>query len=664
MNAASKSLLALIVLVLAALGFYLLGTGDTPEPGPSEETHTQPVVERAPDPTTEAVPTQPAVAPLTRTEIEDRKPAEFPQGFRGQVVDPAGAPVAGAAIYVVEGVGTNIFQIMQWQAKGIVLPPLARGKTDAAGSFALGVDLVDETKAFELRVVTEHFVEGKVPGLHLVAGKWYEFPEPIQLKRGAVLQGRVTIAGSGGLPVPDAEVTLKPASGLPDVTPTPGRELGIPIRADASGAYRIDNAPPGIAHVAAVAPGFARHEQQNVQIHENSTNDVHFELSSGLSIAGIVTDAAGSPIHNVKLSAIAISSKTPSTAETRSQGDGRFEILGLLEGPYIVKWAALGFIGDEVKPIQAGDKEVKVVVEKQGSARIQVFDKNNRVLTRFGLTLKTYFEGQQHYGLTDIPTVQARTDRDGVATVEGVNPGSYVFQVEAPAHAMAYSDPFQVVLGVEAPLVIVRLDEGGILEGLVQGPNGAPASGVAVATIPNEYDENPFTRMFEGMMPVKITRRTVQTDGQGRYRITLLNPGAYQIKFTHPEFFDVFQKGHQVQAGQTTTVPTVAMKTGTVVEGLVLVDGKPGGQVKVTISPLTDPTVPQTTSGFHCEVFSDAEGKWVMPKRVPPGRYQVVGMRQIAENPLLSLLDVMKSKQEVEIGGQARISVIVRIQTQ
>jgi len=322
---------------------------------------------------------------------------------------------------------------------------------------------------------------------------------------------------------------------------------------------------------------------------------------------------------------------------------------------------APGFVKVPIKPVQAGDKSLHIVLEKQGSARIRVFDKHDRLMTRYRVTVKRYFAAQDQIANVDIPAQQARPDRDGIFTVEGLNPDSYVFQVEASNHAKAFSDPFSVALGDESPLVEVHMNEGGTIEGIVVDSNRQPLPGVLVETLPNHIDDNPFTKMFRGMIPFKVTQQSTRTDARGAYRFKLLNPGTYQLKFTHPDHYDVSIKGHDVVAGQMTTIEAIRMQRGTVVSGTARVDGRPAAQIKVTITAISDAEA-QAASMFNCEAVTGNDGAFVFDKRVPPGRYQVMAARQTLANPLLQIADFHKTKQEILLGpGQAQYNLTINI---
>ena len=671
----AKILLAILVVAMVGVGvFFLLQTTPQPIVDPTREpAAAQPLDPEKPEMQRATIQKPPPPTSVQRTAVPvANNNANAAQGVRGVVVDPAGGPVAEAQVYLMEGQGANVFETLIKMQRGQVFPPVARAVTDAGGQFQLGLEQALPDKTFEVRVLSPRFMDARVPNLSVRAAEWVELP-PIKMQQGAMVHGRITVAGSSMLPIAGAEVSVKQAGGFGELAPPPGRENGIVATTDGSGSFRLENVPPGAVNIAAVAQGFARVERQGVNIDGAAQNEVNLELPTGLSISGMVVDATGAPISHAKLTAVAISSKTPSMVEGRSGQAGQFEILGLVEGPYTLSGIAQGFVkGNAGGPVQAGSRDVQLVLEKQGGARVRVFGKNGQLLNTYTLTLKSWFKAQDTFGnVTEISPLHVRSPRDGIATMEGLNPGEYVFQVEAPAHAKGFSPPFTITAGAEQPLVEVHLNEGGTLEGRVLGDEGQPLAGVNVETLPNDLDDNPFTKMFGGLIPYKITRTSARTDAEGRFRITLLNAGTYQLKLTHPEHFEVFLKDNEVVVGQPTLVPDVRMSHGCVLSGRVIADGQPAGQVKVTANTQQDAVVQPALGGptaaikppatFHCEAITDNDGNFVLGKRLPPGRYEVRAMRQTLANPLEAILDMQRSRQEILVQpGQTSQSVTIQ----
>ena len=669
MNTSSKTLLFAILLIIGVTGVvFLIKGGDEPPPMFVEEIETpEPVAE---DPEALVSDSQdPEPAPTIERQVVDdnQSGVEYAQGAKGRLVDPGGNPLANTKVFLMEGTGNLVIQ-MQMVNKGTRLPPVARAVTDAGGNFALGVAKHDPQKRYEIRAISDRFVDKHIPNVHIANNEWYDAGN-IQLKRGTLLYGRVTIEGSGGMPVPSARVLVKPMNFMPALSPTPGREDGIVVEADHTGGFRMENAPPGVITIAAVAPGYAKVERTNVTITKNGDNQQLFELPPGVSIAGTVTNRAKQPVANAKIQVTSISTKTPVMVVTRSDEQGHFEAIGLVQGHYMLTAVAPGYVAPKpIKPIEAGKQDVVVELDSLVSARLRVFDKNNRLLTRYTVTVKTYFKAQDQISTSMMPSKSARPDREGIYTVDGLEPApkEYVLQVDAKGHAKAFSQPFKIPLRAEAPLLEVRLNEGGIIEGIVQDSRGQPLPGVIVKTLPNHLDDNPFTTIFGGMIPYRVTRTEVKTDKKGFYRVKMLNDGKYQLRYIHPEHYQVSVKNQMVVAGQTTTAKPMRLQRGTVVSGEVRVDGKLAGQVKVTITAMNPPGAKfSSPTLFSCDAITGNKGGFTMSKRVPPGRYQVMAGRQTLPNPLLVIADFNKTKKEISLAqGQEKYFLPINIASQ
>lgn len=648
-----RNLVAILLLLLIGGGatFLLLNRmGNEPVPTSSQPTPNppEPPVESRPIQTIEVG--KSGEAPPIREEVKSVPLAantDAPQGVKGRVVDERGAPVKGASVWLMPAPAQDLFSQMLAKQRGVIFRAISTTTTDDLGAFAIGILKPDEHPSTQLRVVAQAMTEGRVPNLRITNGEWHDAGQ-IKLEHGVVLTGTVRSAETKA-PLAGAEVTIKQQTMGFDLAPTPGRENGIVAKTDASGTYRFEDAPFGPVTVAAVGVGCARLERAGVNLVRETPNTQDFELSVGRSIAGTVVAADSTPIEGAVVTAIAISSKTPMQVETRSGRNGRFEVLGLVEGLYQMTAVAEGFSRGQPKPVDAGEAEAVLTLEKLGSVQVQVYGKTGRLLSDYTLTIKTHSPGQELFGNTQIPPKHVRAPRDGMGTVEGLDPGAYVVQVEAAGHARAFSEPFTLVPGQVPPVLTVRMNEGGVITGVVYGRDGAPLQGANVATLQGDLDESPVNALFGSLIPCNITKTAAVTDDKGVYRLTLLNEGKYHVKIAHTDHFDVRFPDVEVHSGQTVTLPEVRMASGTVVLGTVRVDGVPSGQIKVAVTSVTNPTKPGAP--FHCEAQTGSDGRFVLARRLPPGRYTIQASRQTADNPFLQITDYTRTRQEFEVGG-------------
>ena len=106
------------------------------------------------------------------------------------------------------------------------------------------------------------------------------------------------------------------------------------------------------------------------------------------------------------------------------------------------------------------------------------------------------------------------------------------------------------------------------------------------------------------------------------------------------------------------------MIQGTLIIGTTTVDGVPAGQVKVLVQvrpePAGQPGNP-SVAAFNAESVSDSQGRYTIPRRLPPGNYQVQATRQ-PENPFGIIIDYEKTRRTFTVlAGQPQMRVDVNV---
>ncbi len=677
MNSGSKILLVLALLAVAATGAYFFLFADSDSPGPNAPPRPGTTAEDQGDP---EVVTRIATEPSTRaaTRPDDRQPlraevrgddgTSFDQGITGQLVDENGAPVPDAEVYLFEGVGANIFAAMIERQEGVVKPPLAQTVSDGNGLFRLGVREVEQGKTFELRAIGTLHADASRPNLTLFPGKWWDAGR-VTMPRGILVTGRVTDQRNGA-PIADAQVFLNGQSQQMLLGNTPGREQGITVRTDAAGQYRIENASAGVHTIGAVGVDYAQVEKPNVNIQGNQENAFDFELPPGMAIAGVVTDSAGIPVGGARIAAHAISAKTPLSRETRSLGDGTFELIGLVEGPYQLNVTAQGYVAAKEPAVQAGTLDTQIVMETQGRVRVRVVAANGREINQFNLTLKNWIPTQESVGnIPSFKTILVRPrdlDPQGYYELSGLNPSApnqYKLEIDHGRYAKNYSEPFDVVAGSNEPVTLtVTLSDGGRIAGQVVDENGQPLGGVTVSTLPNTYQDNALAEMFRVLIPFEVSRAHAKTGADGRFELERLYPAMYQLQFDHPEHFKLYEKDYEVLDGQVTDGGVIRMQRGTLLFGTVRVDGIPTAQVKVNVATKADPDNPPATP-FSATAITNDQGEWVVPNRLPPGVYTAQAGRQAGpQHFFTTVLDFKQTQTDFTIhAGQAQLELPFQI---
>ena len=134
----------------------------------------------------------------------------------------------------------------------------------------------------------------------------------ITLSTGYVIQGLVS--GDGGAPVSGASVLIRQIAGTSSTTPSWSRIT------DVAGRYAM-NVPktlfPNDFVVTVHADGYVR-STTALTVTDDVTHDV--QLARGVTVSGVVTDTAGTPLNNVRVRASLAGSLGPVHADRRGGG--------------------------------------------------------------------------------------------------------------------------------------------------------------------------------------------------------------------------------------------------------------------------------------------------------------------------------------------------------
>jgi hypothetical protein len=657
---------------LGALAFFLFRNGDEPAPPSQGGTATRsPATAASLDPTTpRQAPLEPD-APVDPAGPDERRPVEpapagtsLPQGVLGRVVDATGMPLPGATVLLVEHLASNPFESLLYADRGVVVPPLARTTTGPDGRFALGAQALSPND-YEVRALAPGFAETTLPKLRLFPARWIDLGD-LPLERGLRLSGKVTVQGSDGFPVPGATIVARPVGLGPQTTPTPEREAGIVASGDGSGRYVLEGLRAGFVQVAAVAPGFARVLRPVVELKAGAENVCDFELPRGTSIIGLVVDDQGKAIAGARVEARSISTQLAGAGEARSGEDGRFEVIGLVEGAYVMSAVAPGYVRAELKPVRSGGREAKLTLAAQTALRARVVRPDGASPDRFDVLLLRWHEATD--SLSDLPAAQiqrvfAAQLVEGVFAVGRVDPGGYVLQVEAEGFAKSFSEPFVVAAGESAREVPVTLRSGATLLVRVLRADGSPLAGATLAALPAFADENPLTSMLAKALPSRTTQAQCLSDAQGLARLEHLAPGVYQLGIRDAEHCDARLREIRLDDGSTRDLGNVTLERGAAVSGTVLVDGRPAGQVKVSLHS-ESPAGGDAAAMIFAEAVSDDRGEFTLPQRLPTGTYVARAARQNLATILLQVVDYQKTRQTLTIHpGQELVRLQFAIQS-
>lgn len=677
MSNVAKLAVPLLLLAAAAGGaaYYLTsqGGGDvapisappTPDTKPAQPEPTAPVPAQA-APTVTAPETSRVAASNTNSN------ADAPQGVKGRLLLPTGAPAANLRVLLLESAANNPIEIFLAQKTGRVKPPIADAVTGEDGTFQLGLRRID--KAVDFRAVSDDYPEISQQSIKVRDGDWYDMGD-VRLEAGVLVTGRVVDQASKQ-PIPNATVLLVSSSQSYAMVAAPGRERGLPTTTDQTGAFGYPNAPrTGHVNLTAEAPGYASAQLLNQQIKPDAPNDFTIELEVGQPLSGVVVDPTGKPIAGANLAANGLSSKTPQASTTVSANDGRFEFPSLRPGPYQLTATSPHYADVKMPIVMTGELDLKVVMAQRGAVKLKVLASNNQAIKAYRIGLKRYFENSP-MGIANVPEFSDRSVNPSDypaefagewAVVRGLPTGSFRFQVVDNAHAKTLSDPFSIEEGGSMVEVVVKLTQGGTITGTVIDDQGQPVADAAVSTDHNAglAADTPLWDIFGGMIPEKHTKSQTRTDAQGRFRISKLAYADYMLRAAHPAFCEGKAINLKLEnEGQVLDAGVIQLSRGAVFSGVTMVGGLPAGQIKVTVStPMSADMLPSAPPAgsppsaapqpmkpmFNATVLSDGDGKFELKKRVPPGTYKITASRQGGGNPFDTLMDMKETERTITI---------------
>lgn len=596
-----------------------------------------------------------------------------PQGVTGHVEDRHGKRLSGVQVYLFESANNNPVRRILDAASQVPMPPAAMTETDRDGQFRLGLREATEDR-FQLHVLAPGFARERSGELHIHAEEWLDIGR-ITLAPGTRIHGRVTIAGTD-LPAPQATVVMTQSDPFQDIG-----EIDLPTdqnsrvaAADNAGNYEVLHAPrQGQLRLTANAPGFARQFRNNVTAEEDRSIRVDFELQAGKKIRGLL-ESSGRPLGRVKIEA------WPKAAEPAHQGslhaDGRFEIAGLTPGNYLLRIHAQGFLPVELKNIPAGNHDLRVPLKARGNASVIVRSPQGSVLRDYRLSVRRYFEehGGQIATVRNVParSVQLPPNEDQ-AQVKGLELGQFVFQVQADGYASTLSPIFTIDEARPNAAVVMIMTHGATLEGLVQDQAGRPIAEAEIRTQPaGAADENPVWRMMSALVPDRITRTLVKTDSNGRFLLEGLAHASYQVMITHPEYCRSVRRNLELDTDQVRMLAPVVLLRGAHLRGQTLVDGTLSGQVKVILTPVANDSKAANsvdeTALIRVEAISNNQGLFALPRRVPPGLYEIRGTgpigNSVQDNIFRQFRQMTNSMKNLTVlPGQELVETEIRITT-
>ena len=436
---------------------------------------------------------------------------------------------------------------------------------------------------------------------------------PIVLVQGATLNG--TVKDEQGGPIPDARLVLEGPSAQVQESRAPDR---LETKTDASGMYVIKNIPRGASRTLRVsAPGYGRTVAGGLNFPDNRAKTQDFVLRTAEMITGRVVATGNKPLANVKMMALALNGTLQTARDDQMTNErGEFAFESLVPGDYNIVATLKGWRIQPQNRIHTNTANLVLEGTPMASVCGQVVDAaNGAPVTQFTVQLRSYTDAVQP--TTPMPeTITPVSDASGNFCLEGVEQGTYVVEAWGNGLAPTRTQSFAIANDRSVEHLVVRLTAGGSISGRLVDADKKPIEKALVQTKPNDWADDDFTKMLEGMYPSNVTQSEVRTGADGTFMIKGLSPDLYQLVFEGPSFTNTSRKDVSVTEGTNNNLGDVVMSRGGTLIGTVLdASGKPvpGAGVQIYTADSNEPRMYQTKT--------DGEGKFAL-RRVAEGRYK------------------------------------------
>ena len=245
--------------------------------------------------------------------------------------------------------------------------------------------------------------------------------------------------------------------------------------------------------------------------------------SGGIALAVRVHDAAGSGIAGAQI----VVWDAHETVRAVADSGGRARLPLAAEGEHRLRAAAEGFVAEDartVSPTRGADMPIDVQLEPGLPFDGLVLDaEGDRPIAGATIRIEARgsFEGYSSMS-SHLPYDRTKTDEYGRFHVRGI-PRGQLATVVADAEGRRRGEvSVKADEGTVRPAeIVLRLDAGGTVKGVVRGPDGKPVGDATVYVIPADAEEirrNPNVRTMSG----NVTRQaeTATTDDDGSYSIS------------------------------------------------------------------------------------------------------------------------------------------------
>ena len=336
--------------------------------------------------------------------------------------------------------------------------------------------------------------------------------------------------------------------------------------------------------IAAVSYEYPLQVTKDVAIPKDGTSaNVQIILQPGGTISGTVEFEGRGPLANAR---VTVSPKSANPTERRSDTRvgryvytdlaGRFTVEGIGEGDWTVTTTHPdGAVARQ--DATAGTQDVQLVITPTLAISGIVVDEDDRPLARVRVSA-IIPNGKNESRRT------TNTDASGRFRIAQLEPGDYELEVTPGRNQQMYYGGAQQAGGFKktrtraypagTESIVIEVEPGNKIAGVVQTENGSPVGGAAVLALPVQQQKSKQSRRSPRQSQAQSVP-TTYANGRGEFTLKGVGEGQYEIVAIATGYVIA---SAEASVGQDNVV--VTMGTGATLEGVLLApDGKPiGGQ--------------------------------------------------------------------------------------
>lgn len=582
---------------------------------------------RMPEPVETTEPEEPeAVEEEYQAPEEEEVPSAEEEGialFIGRVVDEKKKPIPGAVVAVYRARSNVAFLINQIEEKKT--KPLTQLKSDEKGDFQ--TEPLYAGVGYRLVADHEDYCRKVIDDLSLKEGEDTHLP-PIVLSVAKTVHGRVR--DDKGRPISGATIAVLNSIVNPNKPVKPLRM----VKTDDDGKYTVLCLESADFLIRASAKGHeSKTERNKLTFDKKSEFEFNFTLAKEMTIKGQVLDDQGKPLAGASIQAIQLKTKERPTLWFNTDKEGKFTLRGLSQSSYYIAAAHKEFSPASHNNVAAGRDDVVFILQPRSGITGQVVDAQNRPVKSYWIIANRTSPAKES-GVTRYEK-RKFSHPDGRFTFDCLDPGKYVLEVQAKGYATYNSKPVKVVAESFSGDLLVQLNKGGSVSGIVLDHEGNPLKRVYVHIRSNNYRPNPIENIFG--VTEKHQKSSIRTDANGRFEITNVVPGTYQLEFDHRRYPPLRVNDIVVEMNYTTEAPVQRMKLGATLKGTVFNDAN-------AVVPSAKVTINKTDHTFHRIITTDQNGSYKISD-LPPGEYIIAPQPPLGDkNPFSMIGSAIRSQ--------------------